>query len=211
MTFSSVCGILKGKIMRPDGARTAYGTLRAGARREGEKMFREMRRKGQALGKEECEEILRAGRTGVLALSGDDGYPYPVPLNYVFAEGKIYFHCAKSGHKTDAIARSDKAGFCVVARDQVVPGKFTTYFQSVIAFGRIAAAEGEEAERGIRALAEKYAPDAGAAETEKEIAKAGGALRVLVFTVEHLSGKEAAELARERAADRRTERGKEGK
>ena len=105
-------------------------------------MFREMRRKGQALGKEECEEILRAGRTGVLALSGDDGYPYPVPLNYVFAEGKLYFHCAKSGHKADAIARSDKAGFCVVARDQVVPGKFTTYFQSVIAFGRIAAAEG---------------------------------------------------------------------
>ena len=73
-------------------------------------MFREMRRKGQALGKEECEEILRAGRTGVLALSGDDGYPYPVPLNYVFAEGKLYFHCAKSGHKADAIARSDKAG-----------------------------------------------------------------------------------------------------
>lgn len=71
-----------------------------------------------------------------------------------------------------------------------------------------APAEGEEAERGIRVLAEKYAPDAGVAETEKEIAKAGGALRVLVFTVEHLSGKEAAELSRGRAADRRTERGK---
>lgn len=45
-------------------------------------MFREMRRKKQALSKEACERILKDGKTGVLALLGDDDYPYAVPLNY---------------------------------------------------------------------------------------------------------------------------------
>ena len=36
-------------------------------------MFREMRRKRQKLSKEECEEILSRGTSGVLAVSGDDG------------------------------------------------------------------------------------------------------------------------------------------
>ena len=67
-------------------------------------MFREMRRKKQQLADEECRSILERGKTGVLAVNGDDGYPYAVPVNYVFSNGKIYFHSALSGHKVDAIA-----------------------------------------------------------------------------------------------------------
>ena len=55
-------------------------------------MFREMRRKRQALSGELCEEILKNGRCGTLALSGDNGYPYAVPMSYVFDGDKIYFH-----------------------------------------------------------------------------------------------------------------------
>ena len=71
-------------------------------------MFRQMRRKKQALSREECEEILQQGTSGVLAVSGDDDYPYAVPMSYVFCENKIYFHCAKSGHKLDAVSRNEK-------------------------------------------------------------------------------------------------------
>ena len=78
-------------------------------------MFRELRRKKQALPREICERILKDGKTGVLALAGDGGYPYAVPLNYCYENGKISFHCAKSGHKLDAINRCGKASFCVVA------------------------------------------------------------------------------------------------
>ena len=74
-------------------------------------MFREMRRKKQALPAEEVSAILRRGTSGVLALSGDDDYPYAVPISYVFDGAKLYFHCAKGGHKLDAIQRSSKASY----------------------------------------------------------------------------------------------------
>ena len=77
-------------------------------------MFREMRRNRQILTQAECEAILAACTNGVLAVSGDDGYPYAVPLSYVYRDNKIFFHCAKTGHKLDAIARNEKVSFCVV-------------------------------------------------------------------------------------------------
>lgn len=100
-------------------------------------MFREMRQKRQALSKEDCDDVLYLGTSGVLALAGDDGYPYAVPISYVYDGEKLYFHGAKAGHKMDAILREPKASFCVIDQDQIVPEEYTTYFRSVIAFGKI--------------------------------------------------------------------------
>lgn len=84
-------------------------------------MFREMRRKRQALSASEVAEILYRGTSGVLALLGDEEYPYAVPLSYVYDEGKLYFHSATSGHKIDAVGRSAKASFCVIDQDLIRP------------------------------------------------------------------------------------------
>ena len=100
-------------------------------------MFRKMRRKNCELLTETAEKILREGIFGVLSLSGDDGYCYGVPINYAVEDNKIYFHSAKSGHKLDAIKNNDKVSFCVVDKHEVVAEEFTSYFTSVIAFGRI--------------------------------------------------------------------------
>ena len=56
-----------------------------------------MRRFKQQLSEEECLEILKTAKRGVLAVLGDEGYPYAVPLDFVYEDGKIYFHCAKQG------------------------------------------------------------------------------------------------------------------
>lgn len=77
------------------------------------------------------------GTSGVLAVSGDDDYPYAVPLSYVYDGHKIYFHGAKAGHKLDSIVKNPKASFCVIDKDQIVPDEYTTYFRSVIVFGTI--------------------------------------------------------------------------
>lgn len=66
-------------------------------------MFREMRRKRQLLPTEECMDILKKMTNGTLAFYGDDGYPYAVPVSYVYDDGRIYFHSATKGHKVDAI------------------------------------------------------------------------------------------------------------
>ena len=76
-------------------------------------MFRKMRRNKQAISFEDCEKILNENISGVLALSGDNGYPYAVPLSYVYSNGGIYFHCALEGHKIDAIKSCNKASFCI--------------------------------------------------------------------------------------------------
>lgn len=163
-------------------------------------MFREMRRNKQELPAEECTAVLERGTSGVLAVLGDEGYPYAVPLSYVYCDGKIYFHCAKSGHKLDAIARESKVSFCVVDQDRVVPEKYTTYFRSVIVFGRARVLEDEaEKRRAIGLLAEKYSPEQGA-DSQKEIGQAWERFCMIELAAEHITGKEAIELVKEKEA-----------
>ncbi|WP_289108378.1 pyridoxamine 5'-phosphate oxidase family protein [uncultured Dubosiella sp.] len=158
-------------------------------------MFRTMRRKRQALDEKTCRKILENGSAGVLALYGDDGYPYAVPISYALEGDTLFFHSAKSGHKIDAIKRGDKASFCVIDQDEIVPARLTTYFRSVIAFGRVRIVEpASEKRRGIEALAKKYAPDIPQEEMDREIDRTWKALTVLALDVEHCTGKEAIEL-----------------
>lgn len=160
-------------------------------------MFREMRRKKQALSHEKAVEILQRGSCGVLALLGDEGYPYGVPLSYVWDDGRIYFHCAKAGHKLDAIRGCEKASFCVIDQDDVKPETYTTWFRSAIAFGRIHILEEDSRKRAaIEKLAQKYAPNDTAENRSRVIDSEWGPLCLLEMTVEHLSGKEAIELVR---------------
>lgn len=160
-------------------------------------MFREMRRKRQALSGELCEEILKNGSCGTLALSGDNGYPYAVPMSYVFDGDKIYFHCAREGHKLDCINRCDKASFCVIGADRVVPLEYTTYFSSVIVFGRLRTVEDDgEKRRAINKLSLKYAPSDSEENRAAAIEKDFKPLCILELTIEHMSGKEAIELTK---------------
>ena len=162
-------------------------------------MFRELRRKKQALSQEECTAVLIRGTSGVLALAGDDDYPYAVPISYVYDGEKLYFHCAKSGHKLDAIRRNAKASFCVIDKDQIVPEEYTTYFRSVIVFGKIRIIEEDGEKRAaIEKLALKYAPDDTLENRKEAIEKEWKPLCMLELMPEHISGKEAIELARQR-------------
>lgn len=157
--------------------------------------FREMRRFRQQLPKEECEAILTQGTSGVLAVTGDEGWPYAVPLSYVYTGGKLLFHCATAGHKLDALRKEPRASFCVISQDQVVPERFTTQYRSVVVFGTVRIVEdGEELRRAAERLGQKYYPDGTREELDREIAGALGRMYLLEMTVEHMTGKEAWEL-----------------
>lgn len=158
-------------------------------------MFREIRRKKQTLSLEESIQILEKGTAGVLALSGDEGYPYAVPISYVYEDSKLFFHGAKNGHKIDAIRRCGKASFCVIEQDHIVPEKYTTYFKSVIAFGRIRIMEGEaEIRKAVETLALKYHPNDTEEGRREAIQRDWNRLCMIELSIEHLSGKEAIEL-----------------
>ena len=155
-------------------------------------MFRPMRRFRQEMSREECEEILRTAPSGVLSLLGDDGYPYGVPMNHHYHDGKLYFHCAASGHKLDAVKHCAKASFCVVEENAVVPEKLSTRYRSVIAFGEIRLIEDTEEKRAaVIRLSEHLAPGI------PHQHESGGSLRNLVMmemTIRHLSGKQSMDL-----------------
>ena len=165
-------------------------------------MFREMRRKRQALSREDCDRVLERGASGVLALAGDGGYPYAVPLSYVYDGRALYFHCARSGHKLDAVRRCPKASFCVIDQDQVAPEEYTTYFRSVIAFGSVRELDDPAEKRAaIDKLAVKYAPGDGAENRRAAIEREWRSLCMLEMAIDHLSGKEAIELVRGRGGE----------
>ena len=61
-------------------------------------MFRPMRRAKKAIPDEAAKRLLQTERRGVLAVNGDLGYPYAVPVNFLYDEaaGKLYFHGARA-------------------------------------------------------------------------------------------------------------------
>lgn len=153
-------------------------------------MFREMKRAEKQATEQEARGILEAGEYGVLSTVGEDGYPYGIPLNYVFCNGKIIFHCALDGHKLENIAHNEKVSFCVIGHAEVIPEKFSTHFKSAIAFGRARELDGAEKEAGLRALVEKFSPEHLSA-GKKYIQNAHGKTKVVAIDVEHLTAKVA--------------------
>ncbi len=164
-------------------------------------MFRDMRRKMQQLTHEEMTEVLRSCHTGILGVVGDDGYPYTVPLNFVLHDDKLFFHCAREGHKTDAIMQNNKVSFCVVDKDRVVPQALATNYRSVIVFGRARIlTDDSERRAALDAILQKYAPDhpkEGQAEIEREL----HLVCVVAIDIEHMTGKAALKSVQDMDAD----------
>ena len=151
-----------------------------------------MRRNKQLLSIEDTITVLNRCTNGVLACLGDEEYPYAVPVSYVYFNDKIYLHSSKSGHKIDAIMKNPKVSFSVIDEDTIVSEKYTTYFRSVLAFGKARIVEGDEWLEAFKALVEKYSGDQPEEAKYKEIAGCRQTYMIAI-DVEHISGKEAIE------------------
>ena len=160
-------------------------------------MFREMRRSKQLLSMDDTVAVMERCTNGVLSCIGDNDYPYAVPLSYVYFNDRIYFHSAKAGHKVEAIMRNPKVSFSVIDEDTIVSQEYTTYFRSVIAFGKARIVSGDEWIKAFEALVEKYSGDQPKEEKQKEI---NGCTQshIIAIDVEHITGKEAIEYVRAR-------------
>ena len=159
-------------------------------------MFRPMKRSKQLLSAEETVDVMERCTCGVLACLGDDDYAYAVPLSYVYINNIIYFHSAKAGHKIDALSSNPKVSFAMVDEDNVVSEEYTTYYRSVIAFGKARIVEGDEWFQAFRALVEKYSGDQREEEKKEEIAKCSRS-HIIAIDVEHVTGKAAIEIVNE--------------
>lgn len=151
--------------------------------------FREVRRRDRLADDDETLRLLERGEYGFLAMNGIDGYGYGVPISYVFAGDRIYFHCAPQGYKLECLAAEDRVCFCVVGATCVVPGNFTTAYESAMVFGRIVG-ELSDAEKAdaLDLLVAKYCPDF-IDRSKTYIARSFARTKVLRLDIEHISGK----------------------
>lgn len=157
-------------------------------------MFREPRRKNKQLSIEETKHLLEIERRGVLSVNGDNGYPYGIPINYIYIkeDNKIYFHGSRIGHKADSIKKSDKVCFTVYGNETIKNEKWAPYMQSVVAFGRCKIITNQDdCINLVRKFSSKYYPNKEL--IEEEIEKSINALQMYEIDIEHLTGKEIQE------------------
>ena len=136
-------------------------------------MFRTIRKKKNEISIDTAKALLQSSRRGVLAVNGDDGYPYAIPINYFYDDDalKIYFHGARVGHKVDALRACDKVCFTVYGNETIKEEDWAPFV--------------------LKRFAMKYYPSEQL--VDEEIAHAGKAVRIFEIEVEHLSGKEIQE------------------
>ena len=157
-------------------------------------MFRPARRKNREISIEDTKKILSDERRGVLAVNGDEGYPYAIPINYIYDDEnqKIYFHGARIGHKVDSIKKCDKVCFTVYGPEVIKDEAWAPYVKSAVVFGRCHIIEdAAAADARLRQLAMKYYPNE--ITVNEEIEASGKAVQMYEIVVEHMSGKEIQE------------------
>lgn len=157
-------------------------------------MFRSIRKKKNEISLDETKELLRCSRRGILAVNGDNGYPYAIPINYLYDENteKIIFHGARAGHKVDSLKACDKVCFTVYGNETVKEEAWAPYVQSAVVFGRCHLIENKETSiELLKQFAMKYYPNEDM--VANGIAAAGSAAQMFQIEIEHISGKEVQE------------------
>ena len=153
-------------------------------------MFRALARKKQQISREECIDLLTRETRGVLSVIGDGGYPYGMPMNHFYCpeDGKIYFHCGKTGHRTDSLKKCGKVSFCVCDRGESTDGDWALTVKSVIVVGEVEMIEDSHKITDITSrLSHKFTDDEEYIKNEIEKYAAGTVL--LALTPEHICGK----------------------
>ena len=157
--------------------------------------FRKMRRiEKRGISNDEALELLRKGKRGVLAVSGDNDYPYAIPINFYFDENamKIYFHSALAGHKVDSMKRNPKVCFTIFGEPEIRDLDWAPYVRSAVVFGKAAPVADPEEKRAIlKTFAMKYYPTEAMA--DEEIEEDFAAVQMIEITIDHITGKEIQE------------------
>lgn len=153
-------------------------------------MFRELERKNKQISDDECIEILKNEKRGVLSVLGDNDYPYGMPMNHFYNEkdGCIYFHSGKMGHRLDAIKKHDKVSFCVYDEGYRKDGEWALNIKSVIVFGKIEVIDDIDTIVDITtSLSHKFTDDD--EYIQNEIRLYADKAMLLKLNVEHMCGK----------------------
>lgn len=154
-------------------------------------MFREMRRKNQQVSEVDCKKLLLEEKRAAFSVLGEHGYPYTIPINFYYdeADGKIYFHGSKTGHKAQAISNCSKVCFTVWNQGYKKEGCWEWNATSVVIFGRAYIVQDPSIVYDkLQKLTTKYYP------SQEEVDKAMASpsmnhVQLFAIDIEHMTGK----------------------
>ena len=150
--------------------------------------MKEIRRKDREIDLTDAKDLLKTCEYGVMSTADSVNQPYGIPINYVYQNGSIYFHCAKSGHKLDNIKDNPKVSFCVVGKTKLLPSEFATEYESAVAFGIASEVQGSERTDALIAILEKYSPEF-INEGKRYLEQKDKATTVVKIDINHITGK----------------------
>ena len=157
----------------------------------------QVRRTDKLMAEAGALETLARGFCGRLATVGEDGYPYCVPLLYVWMDGQVFVHNTQArGHLRANVDHEPRVCFEVDEPGEVFAyGRFecdsTVAYRSVILFGTIRVVEDADTkQRFCEGLMAKYAkPDW---DRPRGFFPRIDQITVYAITIERMSGKETA-------------------
>ncbi len=153
-------------------------------------MAREMNRKERQLDEAQIKKLLLKGNTGTLSLNGDDGYPYSVPVNYIYFNDSIYIHGANRGYKVELIKQNPKACFSCYVNTEIIPDKLTAAYESFIATGTAVMVEDKEEKKAVLDhIVDKLSTPEFKEKGSKMIAAMLDKTGIIKFTIEEITGK----------------------
>lgn len=115
-------------------------------------------------------------------------------MSYAYSDGKLFFHCAKEGHKLDSIQKDERVTFCLIDKDEIIQEKFNTIFRSVIIFGRAKILTTDyERQHALEVILEKYSPNY-VEEGLKYIKNQWSRVCIVEIDIEHMTGKASMEI-----------------
>ena len=148
-----------------------------------------MRRKDKEKDAAFAAGVFRDGEYMTLATVNADGTPYCVPLSFVLADDKIYFHCAEEGQKVENIVLNNRVCVSCVRYAKTRPESFSVAYESAVAAGTCeTVTDGNEKLTALRALCEKYAEDY-MDNFEADAAKSLHLTRVMKINIDAITGK----------------------
>ena len=137
--------------------------------------------------------LLETAQVGRLGTIDCDGYPMIKPLNFVYADGKIYFHTALSGEKIEDIKRNNRVVFELDQPIAYVKGDHNPctakyLYRSVIIKGRATLVEDRMDKMFVlKRLMEKYQPEGGYGDFPAEKLAITGIVRI---DIDEMTGKQ---------------------
>lgn len=142
---------------------------------------------------EEITKLLREAQVGRIAMHGPDGYPYVLPMHFVWYDGKIYLHGLPRGQKIECIMENSKIGFEVdemiglMKKGAEAACDINTEYKSVVISGRAEIlSDPAKKEEILQQITLKYAPDFAGKELPPKMIRATA---VIEITIEHCTGK----------------------